>query len=314
MSLAIGILIGCAVVLVLWTILGTVTGIVMTRIFTRSESKSPEYTFKTCVEQGEFTEDSLAAYGLEEFSIESRLGYTIQGVHAPGSDPERCVIFVHGHTWTWHGMVKYFSIYRELGYTIIAYDHRYHGRSGGDCCSAGFFEKQDLGQVADWAFSRYPSIRTFGVVGESLGAATVLQYSPMDPRLSFVHADCPYSDVTDLYRHQLRYRKVPSLLHAPAMWASRWYMRRRYGFTPDQISPKADIMKTRVPILIIHGDADRYVPTWMSLEMEALRREFAPTRLVLIPQATHAKSIIVDPDTYRKAVNGFLREFTAAAT
>ena len=310
MGLTAGIIIGCVAVLVLWVILGTIIGVVMTRVFTQSESKKPEFTYRTCIDQGEFTEASLAAFGFQEFSVESALGYTIRGVHAPGKDPERCVIFVHGHTWTWHGMVKYFPIYRDLGYTIIAYDHRYHGKSGGDFCSAGFFEKQDLVQVADWAFRTYPTISTFGVVGESLGAATVLQYAPMDSRLTFVHADCPYSDVTDLYRHQLRPRNVPSVLHASAMCASRWYMRLRYEFDPDQISPKADIMRTRVPILIIHGDADTYVPTWMSVEMEALRREFAPTRLVLIPGATHAKSIIVDPKGYRQAVHGFLKDFT----
>ncbi len=283
-----------------------VIGLVMTRKFIFSKNKSPEYTYAKCKEFGDYTDEEFASYRLEDFSLTSEYGYTLRGVCSPGSDPTKTVVFVHGHTWTWHGQVKYFPLYRARGYNIVAYNHRNHGDSGGENCTAGYFEKYDLKKVTEWARERFPETRILGLMGESLGAATTCQALPLVEGLSFAHVDCPYEDMLGLYDYLLSIRHIPRAMRNLAERFSISYTKRKAGFDPHEVSPGRSIMERDVPMLFIHGDADTYVPTRMSVSMYERRKEYADTTLVLIHGAKHAQSIRVDRETYVGAVETFL--------
>ncbi|MCF7933478.1 MAG: alpha/beta fold hydrolase [Spirochaetia bacterium] len=274
--------------------------------FVYSDSKPLEHTLQRCLENGDFTQETFEGYRMKPFSVESDFGYTLTGVYRKGSDPTRTVVFVHGHTWTWHGQVKYFPLYLDRGYNIVAYNHRYHGDSGGENCTAGYYEKQDLKKIADWARRQFPQTEIFGVMGESLGAATSLQYMPLDTKLSFVHADCPYSDMLELYAYQMQLRHIPKLLRGTSAQFCRWYLKTHAQFDPKEVSPIQAIMHSSAPLLLIHGDADDYVPTAMSIAMNERRAPTADTTLVLIPGASHAQSLIKEPELYAQAVSSFL--------
>jgi uncharacterized protein len=299
------ILIGAAVI---YIVFGWSVGVYLARKFVFPNAHSLEKTYADSLESGDFTEEEFRNYQFQPFSIESSFGYTLKGVYVPGSDPEKTVVFVHGHTWTWHGMIKYFPPYVKRGYTIVAYNHRYHGDSGGECCTAGFFEKQDLLQVSDWIFSRFPATRIYGAVGESLGAATVLQYMPLDKRLTFVHADCPYSDTENLYRYQLGEHKIPRFMEGITMYFCDRYLKKRCGFGLEDTSPKQSIMESSLPLFLVHGAADDYVPTRMSEEMAAARKPLYPTTLLLVEGAAHAKALATDKELYESELNAFLNE------
>jgi uncharacterized protein len=303
------ILAGC---LALYLILGYILGRHMARKFSFSKSKPLSFTYSACLENEEYTKEEFEGYKFTEFSVESDFGYTLQGVFSAGTDPTKTVIFVHGHTWTWHGMVKYFPTYADRGYNIVAYNHRYHGNSGGECCTAGFYEKSDLLRVADWTFTQFPKTKTFGTMGESLGAATVLQYMPLDKRLTFAHADCPYSDAAELYQHQMSLYHLPAFLKKTTINFCDRYFKRNCGFSLKQVSPIRDFMQTSVPLLLVHGDKDNYVPTSMSVDLAGKRQSHAPTTLLLVEGAAHAKSLAVNPELYHKTLVIFLDEVEKA--
>lgn len=295
-----------SIVFILWAAASAGIGIYISRRFVFSKSKSMEFTKATCIENGDFTQQELDSYELSDFETPSDYGYLLRGVFSRGTDPTRTVVFVHGHTWSWYGQVKYFDIYRRRGYNLVAYNHRYHGDSGGENCTAGLIEKRDLLTIARWAREQFPQTEVFGVMGESLGAATSLQYMGSDQALSFVHADCPFSDMLELYTYQMKINHIPSFLRPTALAACRRYLRRKAGFDPIQVSPKAAILTTDVPLLLVHGKEDRYVPTSMSIAMYESRKDRARTELLLVDGARHAQSIIADRKTYTDSVNRFL--------
>ena len=73
------------------------------------------------------------------------------------------------------------------------------------------------------------------------------------------------------------------------------------------------IAQVRMPVLLAHGDADRYVPARFSKALfEATR---APKRLLLIDGGSHNNSMRVGSDAYRDALQDFfgLREPDAPA-
>jgi uncharacterized protein len=295
-----------AAILVLYLFFSWFIGRLMARKFAFARVHSLEKTYSDSIEEGNFTEEEFASYHFQPFSLTSRYGYELRGVFSPGSDPTKSVIFVHGHTWSWHGMVKYMPPYRERGYNIIAYNHRYHGDSGGSCCTAGFFEKHDLKQVADWVFEKFPDTKVLGAAGESLGAATVMQFMPLEKRLTFAHADCPYSDTLDLYRHMLRRNHVPRFMDGITLFFCDRYLRRACGFGLTDTVPIRSVMESPVPLFLVHGTEDTYVPTKMSVETAEKRSGTYPTVLLLIEGAAHAKALVTARKQYFSSLNAFL--------
>jgi len=240
-----------------------------------------------------------------DFTIQKPGGETLSGFAMDG-ESEKTVIFCHGITWSRYGMVKYFNWFRRKGWNIIAYDHQAHGLSTGRYPTYGLKEKEDLKLVIDWAADHYSDSSCIGLFGESMGAATVLLCSSMDSRIRFVVADCPYSDFDALLHHQLKLNHLPSFFHRAVIAFADLYTRRKAGFHTGAISPEKEIMKTSVPILLVHGKEDDYVPTGMSVRMYERRKDHAPTDLLLIDGAAHAKSIRKNRPVYEAKLEEFL--------
>ncbi|MGM0431983.1 MAG: alpha/beta hydrolase [Spirochaetota bacterium] len=295
-----------AVVILIIALLIVLLAKILGDAFVFPKSKSLEFTYEQTIAAGGFTEEEFQSYQFESFSVPSDFGYTLRGVYQRGSDPRKTVVFAHGHTWSWHGQVKYFPLYTQRGYTIIAYNHRFHGDSGGPNCTAGYFEKHDLQNVVAWARKQFPETQVLGIMGESMGAATALQYMPLDTELSFVHADCPYSDMYELYDYQLKRRWIPKPLRRAILARCRTYLLKKAQFDLLDVSPQQAIMQSPAPLLLIHGAADRYVPTEMSRSMFHRRKDTAPTTLALIPEATHAQAYLTAPAMYKQQTDAFL--------
>ena len=80
----------------------------------------------------------------------------------------------------------------------------------------------------------------------------------------------------------------------------------RHGrFDLDSDSPVEAVKRAKKPILLIHGDDDRFVPYPMSVNIHAAAPE--KIRFHTVTGAGHAMDQIWDFETYRKVV----KEFTA---
>lgn len=63
------------------------------------------------------------------------------------------------------------------------------------------------------------------------------------------------------------------------------------------------VKRAKVPILIIHGEDDRFVPCDMSREIRAANPDCV--QLEIFPDAGHGLSYIVDTARYTRVVVGF---------
>ncbi len=262
-----------------------------------------EDTYRLEVENGKLDPQAFAALPKQEVHLVSPYGYSLYGLYIPSPGARRTVVLVHGITWSLYGMVKYVQLFRGRGFNVLMYDQRNHGRSGGHNTTFGYYEKYDLQVVVDWALKQLGAGGAVGTMGESLGGATVLQHAAIDPRLSFVLADCPYSDLYAqlAYRLRVQYHLPPF----PWMQLSNLFSWLRSGLRYSKVSPIRDLQHAAVPILFAHGQTDTYILPQMSVDMAQVARE-GWSMLYLAPNATHAQAFWNNKVEYDQKVGEFL--------
>lgn len=277
----------------------------LNRLATRPRKFSYLKSYALQVETSRLDEAEFLSLDKEEVAFASPFGYPLRGTYFPLSGARRTLILLHGFAYTRAGMYKYIPMAQRLGFNVLAYDHRYHGQSGGAFISFGYYEKDDLRAAATWAAARLGSGGQIGVLGESLGAVTALQAAAGDARLAFVIADCPYASLAAQFARRLRHDfDVPIL---PLLPLALTWMRLRCGFSARQVSPLRAAAQLQAPLLLFHGLADTDVPPADSQRL-AQAKIHGLCRLVLVPAAGHLDCFLHDPLAYEQAIRTFLAD------
>ncbi len=269
---------------------------------------SYEKQFRSEIKKGRFDQNSYQNADKLPLKIRSDFGYSLScELLRPNSEKEMemsgtgVVILCHGLGCAKCVCIKYAEIYLKLGYTVLLYDHRNHGLSGKAYTSMGYFERYDLKKVVDWCFEHYGEDCKIITHGESMGAATVLMHLEIDSRVTCVVADCSYSDLIQLIKHQIKqFYHLPGFLIPVESLIT--YLRA--GFWYRDISPLEVVRKTDIPILFIHGKIDNFVPTRMSKEL--YRAKSKNKAIYLVAGARHAESICKNRKGYEQVIQHFL--------
>jgi pimeloyl-ACP methyl ester carboxylesterase len=189
------------------------------------------------------------------------------------------IVYLHGvadNRTSGTGVIERFG---PRGFDVVAYDSRAHGESGGQACTYGFFEKQDLGRVLD-SVGPGPIV----LLGTSLGAAVALQQAAVDPRISTVIAAETFSDLRTVATE-----RAPFFFTAALIAQAFRLAERQEHFAVDDVSPIAAASRIRIPVLLIHGEKDS------DTSPDHSRRVFAalngPKRLIVVQGAAHNGSL-----------------------
>ncbi|MFC0272897.1 alpha/beta hydrolase [Metabacillus herbersteinensis] len=263
-----------------------------------------EETYRRSIESGEIDAHVFEQKEKQEWFIDSYHGYKIHGMFFPQDGSKKIMIIAHGITWSLFGSFKYVEMFQKRGFSVLLCDHRFHGLSGGSHTSFGFYEKDDLKAWVDYIEERFGSGMFIGLLGESLGAASALQYVNKDSRVSFCIADCAFSDLTSLLK--LRLLLDFKLNIYPLIYLTSFITRLRFGWDFTEISPIRGLEKTRTPILFIHGQEDDFIPLQMTVDM--FKRKKGQKELYLVPKAGHAQAFLADPKGYETKVIEFIKE------
>lgn len=258
---------------------------------------------------GDFTPD-IAGAPWERHRIASPRGYALAAIALAGRGSAPTLVFVHGIRMNRASAFKYALPFRERGWNVVAFDLPGHGDSRAPRRvhpGFGFTEKDDLAAVVAWAEARFggPVV----LAGESMGAATLLQYLPQaSPAVKAAIADCSYSSLPAELDARLAAWLVPGFLRGPAIAVASGLARVLRGYPLAVASPLAAVAASSVPVLFVHGGDDSYVPVRMSAELAEARGAAGtgPAELVVVPGARHAKSVLVDPDAWFAAAFAFL--------
>ena len=249
--------------------------------------------------------EELVARPYERVTITSRDGLTLVGKYYRNApDESRLEILFHG----WRSIPARdgcggAKIARDLGFNQLIVDQRAHGESEGKALTFGIKERYDCLDWVNYAVSRFGKDVRILLGGVSMGAATVLMAAelPLPENVVGITGDCGYSSPEAIIRKVCRDMGIPDRLGYLIVDLSA---RLFCGVSLKDASATEALRHARVPVMLMHGEEDDFVPYPMALELydacNAPRK-----RLLSIPRAGHGLSFFYDNETYCRELGAF---------
>jgi alpha-beta hydrolase superfamily lysophospholipase len=201
----------------------------------------------------------------------------------PSGEARATAVLVHG--FTAHQGERHVVATREAllaaGVAVLTYDSRGHGRSEGTS-TLGDDERFDV--AAAVACARRRSHRPIVVIGASMGAIAALNYAAGDADLGgVVILSCP----ARWRLHGPATALAALMTHTPP---GRLFLARRAGVRvhpkPRGPEPRHAAAACSAPLAVVHGTADRFMPTREARELYA--HASGTRRLDLVAGMGHA--------------------------
>ena len=265
------------------------------------------YPQRVPITQQHSSEVMAARFGtlLRDVAITASDGTVLRGWYAhPKKANGNAVILLHGIGDNRQGMMGYAELLLSHGYDVLAHDARAQGDSGGTFPTYGIKEANDVHRWFDFLQVQDDPHCVFGL-GESFGAATLLQALKQETRFCAVVAESSFANF-----RQVSYIRVGQFLHM-GMWLGEFVLRPavEFAFLCGQItrgvnlanaSPESAVVGSRVPILLIHGLADANIPPEQSEKIQAHN----PSKIILweVPNAGHCGARGAAGDEFDKRV------------
>lgn len=248
--------------------------------------------------------EAMLAQPHEDVFIKSEDGLKLHATYFPGKQEGKIVICFHGYTS--EGMKDYIGLsgyYLERGYSMLLVDERAHGQSEGTYIGFGCKDRWDALKWIEWVIQTCGEQVQILLHGTSMGGATVLMTSGLSlpGQVKGIISDCAFTSPKYVFTHALH-----SMYHLPAfplIPITDWINKKRAGYGMDECNAAREVRKAKVPILMIHGKADTFVP--VSMCQEIYDNCASPKKLLVVPGAAHAESYYKDTENYEKALEEF---------
>src|SRR5919202_383780 len=142
---------------------------------------------------------SLAGYPalkavMQQVTFRSSTGIRMAGRFFPGRS-HATIILSEGYGDTQDEMLPWANLLHGAGYSVLTYDMRDRGHSGGSAVTLGALEQLDLVSAVSYVAARHDvDKRRIGALGLSLGGATTILAAARDRRIRAVVDDSGFSD------------------------------------------------------------------------------------------------------------------------
>jgi fermentation-respiration switch protein FrsA (DUF1100 family) len=235
---------------------------------------------------------------------------SLRGWYLPAQDDTRCIILVQGeeHHRNSPG-IRALALGGDLvaqGFSVLLFDFRGRGESGGKRNSAGDREQWDLLGALDFVTARGIPLERVGIIGFSLGAAVATLVAARETRLPAIVSDCGFLDYLPyLKRVPFYFMFLPAWFAIPIVLAGRIL----WGADFSKVRPVKAVAKIAPrPIFFIHGANDHVVPCYETVELHRVAGNPA-NPLWIIPGSGHVRSYRGQPEEYVARVSDFFRRY-----
>lgn len=242
----------------------------------------------------------------QDVFVNSADGLKLHGYWVPADNPRGTILLAHGYRSTF--LVDFglaFAFYHALGMNILVPHQRSHGESEGKYITFGVKESEDMKCWIDYhndTFGDYQMILS----GLSMGASTMLYLADqkLPSNVKCIIADCGFTSPKSILDKV--FRSVVHVPSGPFLWAADLFARLLADFSLSQKDTLTVLPEAKLPVLMIHGLEDDFVPCDMTQQgFEVCRGD---KELLLMAHAGHGTSFLSNKEKYTKTVIAFLEK------
>jgi pimeloyl-ACP methyl ester carboxylesterase len=235
--------------------------------------------------------DVLLKYDDVRVPVSGSNTISLHGWWLPSADPATpTFLYLHGNDLNIGGNVEHIARLNRLGFSVLAVDYRGYGRSGG-----AFPSELQVYEDAEAAWKyliqdrRVSPAQAF-IYGHSLGGAVAIELALRHPEAAGLIVESTFTSMPEVAKTVYW------------MFPVDWLLNQRF----DAL---AKMPMLRVPVLFIHGTADKEVPSVMSERL--FNAATGPKWLTLVAGGGHEDSAKVGEALYSNAVLGFVQSIRA---
>ncbi|SPE28482.1 Dipeptidyl aminopeptidases/acylaminoacyl-peptidases-like protein [Acidobacteriia bacterium SbA2] len=228
--------------------------------------------------------------------------------HHPNGD---AVLLLHGLGDNRIGMTGYAQLLLAHGFTVLLPDARAHGASDGPLATYGLLERNDIHQWFDFLNAQQNQAHPGCIfaLGESMGAAQLLQSLDTHPHFCAVVAESPFANF-----REIAYDRMGQPFHL-GPWVGRTFLRplievaflrasMKYNLSMHNISPEDSVAAAKIPVLLIHGEIDSNIPVRHS---QRIHQRAPKTELWEVPNADHCGALSTAPQEFERRLLDWFR-------
>ena len=246
---------------------------------------------------------TVNAIPFEPVSVMSTDGLRLSGRYYHQTDGALLALLFHGYRGTpSRDFAGGAQSYLAAGFNLLMIEERAHCGSEGHTITFGVKERLDCLTWIDYARGRFGDQVRILLCGISMGASTVIMASGLQlpDNVKGIIADCPFTNPKEIIRKVCGDMKIPARIAWPFIWLGA----RIYGrFDPNSADASEAVRSTAVPILIIHGEDDRFVPCDMGRRIAAANPDMV--ELHTFHGAGHGLSFLIDQPRYERITKAF---------
>jgi fermentation-respiration switch protein FrsA (DUF1100 family) len=244
----------------------------------------------------------------DDISFESRDGTALKGWWFAATGADRAAVVVHGRgrnriNSSFHpdGIARMLLAH---GYSVLLFDLRGHGQSGGTRYTLGIEEPRDILAAIDLAATRARIDRArVAVIGESLGGGSALMTVKADPSIGPMITDSAFADGNTVVSESAsQYTNLPPWFTPGIVLMSRIFL----GLDIGQVTPaKVVAAHPERAFLFIQCVNDQTVLMHHGLDLRAASTN-PRSELWLVPQCGHVQAFATRPAEWEQRVTAFL--------
>lgn len=217
--------------------------------------------------------------------------------HSKGS-----IAIFHGNGSEKSANLSQSNTFNEMGYSTLLVDFRAHGLSGGNTCTIGYREAEDVKLAYD--FLKSNGEKNIILYGISMGASTVTK-AVADYGLapSKIILEMPFASLLETAEGKMR---MTVLLEKPLGSLLTFWGGIINGFWAFDMKPKEFVKKIKCPVLLQWGKKDKGVT---KAEINEIFKNISSSKkLVVYENSGHENLCENEPDKWEENINEFLEQ------
>jgi pimeloyl-ACP methyl ester carboxylesterase len=233
-------------------------------------------------------------------------GLEIAGWYLPQPEVATAMIMVHGRDASKQDAVSgnfvgLAAALHRAGHAVLMIDLRGHGESAGERYSFGVYERRDVLGAVDWLLDHGFARGSIGVLGLSLGGASVIGATAEEPAIALLVVESTFAELSPLIEPNWKEESGLPGFFLPGVFLAA---RLLYGYDLSDVRPVVEFARIAPrPVLIIHCRSDETIDP---SHAEQLKAALPSAQLSYFDGCEHAEIYRDFPQAYEELLIGFL--------